>query len=99
MKHLSIQEMKEEISSGGNYVVDFYADWCGPCKAIAPVLEEISSEGNVKVIKIDVDSQEKDSLAEFGIKSIPTLIAFKEGKAVNRLIGSQSKSRLLEMFS
>ena len=98
MKQLTIQEMETVVSAGGNYLVDFYADWCGPCKAIAPMLEEISNEGSIKVIKIDVDQQEHSNLEKYNIRSVPTILAFKNGQSVDKTTGSQPKSRLLKMF-
>jgi thioredoxin 1 len=98
MKQLTVQEMETVVASGGNYLVDFYADWCGPCSAIAPMLEEISKEGSIKVIKIDVDVQEHSTLEKYNIRSVPTILAFKNGKSVDKTVGSQPKSRLLKMF-
>ena len=97
MKQLSVQEMEAVVSAGGNYLVDFSAEWCGPCKAIAPTLEEIANEGSINVIKIDVDEQEHSMLEKYNIRSVPTILAFKDGKSVDKTVGSQPKSRLLKM--
>ena len=79
-------------------VIDVWATWCGPCRMLAPVIEEISEEKqDIKVCKIDVD-EEPELAAEYGIQSIPTLIVFKDGKAVNKSIGVIPKDDILEML-
>jgi thioredoxin 1 len=77
-------------------VVDFWAVWCGPCKMIAPVLEEIAGEyeGKLQIAKLDVDHN-NESAMRYGVMSIPTLILFKGGKAVERIIGFMPKEKLL----
>jgi len=93
MKIVNSNEFNNEINNG--YVlVDFFAEWCGPCKMLAPVLEEISNERNdVKIIKVNVDESE-DIAAQFGIMSIPTLILFKDGSPVSKTGGYQQKEAL-----
>ena len=78
-------------------LVDFWATWCGPCRMIAPIVEELSSEyeGKAKVCKLDVDTAQKTA-AEFGIRSIPTLLIFKEGKVADQLIGVVPKQQITE---
>ena len=78
-------------------LVDFWATWCGPCRMIAPIVEELSSEyeGKAKVCKLDVDTAQKTA-AEFGIRSIPTLLIFKEGKVADQLIGAVPKEQIAE---
>ena len=78
-------------------LVDFWAVWCGPCKMIAPVVEEIASEyaGKLKVGKLDVD-QNQDVAMKYGIRSIPTLMVFKGGKVVEQIIGALPKRSLLD---
>jgi thioredoxin 1 len=78
-------------------LVDFWATWCGPCKAIAPVVEEIASEysGKLKVVKVDVDKNPETSM-RFSIRSIPTLMVFKGGTVVEQLIGGMPKRTLLD---
>jgi thioredoxin 1 len=78
-------------------VVDFWAEWCGPCKMIGPVIEELASayKGKIKIAKMDVDKNQKTP-ARFGIRNIPTLILFKGGEVVNTIVGAQSKKSLEE---
>ena len=79
-------------------LVDFYADWCGPCKMLAPVVEQIASESDdYEVFKLNVDDA-SDMAARYGVMSIPTLIVFKNGEAVARSVGVQSKQAILKML-
>jgi thioredoxin 1 len=95
--HVSDADFTQEVLQSPHPVlVDFYADWCGPCRAIAPIVEEIAAELNekLKVVKLDVD-QNQETAMQYGVQSIPTLLIFKDGKEVERLIGYMSKSKLL----
>lgn len=88
VKHLENENFKEVISNGV-WIVDFYADWCGPCKMLGPVLEELDNN----VLKINVDSHE-DLAREFGVMSIPTICFFKDGNLVNKVVGFRSKDEI-----
>ena len=97
---LSSENFKEEVlNSEKPLLVDFYADWCGPCNAMAPVIEELAKEleGKAKVGKINVD-ENSDIAVEYNVMSIPTLIVFKNGKEEKRLVGLRDKEELLSLF-
>ncbi len=81
-------------------LVDFWAEWCGPCKMIAPVLEEIAQEmdGQILVGKLDVDHNPDTAMA-FGVMSIPTLLLFKDGQPVERIVGFQPKAQLMKRLA
>ncbi|MGI6036209.1 MAG: thioredoxin [Limnochordia bacterium] len=85
----------EVLDSKVPMLVDFWADWCGPCRQIAPVIDEIAEEygGRMKVGKVNVD-QEQDLAVRYGVMSIPTLVLFQEGQAVERLVGALPKEAL-----
>ena len=79
-------------------LVDFYADWCGPCKMLAPVLAEIAAEHpEYKICKVNVD-EEGDLAARFGVMSIPTLLVVKNGEVANHAVGARSKKAILSML-
>ena len=97
--HITNQNFKEEVlQSGVPVLVDFWAPWCGPCRMLAPVLEELDGDlaGKVKVAKVNVD-EEMELAAQFQVASIPTLILFQGGQAVRRTVGVQPKAKLAAM--
>lgn len=95
--HATEENFKNEVEAGVT-LVDFYADWCGPCKMIAPVLEELATEmsGAAKVVKVNVDNA-KALASEYGVMSIPALFVFKDGQVVQQSVGFQPKEALAAM--
>lgn len=89
------EKFKEDVLSKDFVLVDFYADWCGPCRMIAPFLEEIQSEINVDIVKINID-ESPNIASEYNVMSIPTLVIFKKGKKISVNVGAASKARLID---
>ena len=93
-----IMNFDEEIKSG-IVVVDFFATWCGPCKMLSPVMDEVESEiTDVKFLKIDVD-KEVELAIRFSVMSIPTIIVFKDGKIMSQHVGFMTKDEIIEMIN
>ncbi len=89
---------QEVIHSDKPVLLDFWAPWCGPCRMVVPVVEEIAVERpDIKVVKVNVD-EEQDLASRFQIMSIPTLMVVKDGAIVNRAVGARSKAQILEML-
>lgn len=95
-KIINSNEFQNDVLNGdGAILVDFFAEWCGPCKMVAPVLEELSTEleGKARIFKVDVDKS-GDLAEKYEITGVPTLIIFKDGKAVDKIVGFQPKEIL-----
>ena len=97
MKVTSTNFEEEVLNSDKTVLIDFYADWCGPCKAYSPVVESVASENeDIKVVKVNVDDAQ-DLAIKYQVMSIPTTVVIKNGQEVNRAVGMMSKSDLVEM--
>lgn len=88
---------EEVIKSEKTVLIDFFADWCGPCKMLSPIIEQFAKENNeIKVVKINVDDS-PDLAVKYGVMSIPTLVVIKNGEEVNRSVGLIDKSEILDL--
>lgn len=98
IKSINDKSFKEEISKNGVYLVDFYANWCGPCMILAPILEEVSnSRGNYNILKMDVDKN-SEVINDLKIDTIPTLCVYKDGKLMEKHVGLRSKEEIADML-
>lgn len=95
---LTLDNFDAAISESTPIIVDFWASWCGPCRMVSPIVDEIAAErSDIKVGKINVDEQ-PELAAQFGVMSIPTLVVIKNGKVVNQAVGARPKAQILAML-
>ena len=92
------ENFEKDVLSKDFAVVDFFADWCGPCRMIAPFLDEIQTENNVEIFKINID-ENPNIASSYSVMSIPTLIIFKKGEKISTQVGSASKARLTDWIN
>lgn len=98
--NLTLDSFEDEVENSTQPVlVDFWASWCGPCKMIAPIIDQLADEfdGKVKIAKVNVDENNELS-ARFQVSSIPTLMLFKDGEVVNKMVGARPKAELVKML-
>lgn len=95
----SAEFQSKVLEAEGKVLIDFFATWCGPCRMIAPFVEEIAEEkaGEVAVYKVDID-QSPDLAARYGVRGVPTLMVFEGGKPVSQMVGAQPKAQILGML-
>ena len=100
LKHVSVEDFEDEVlKSDVKVLVDFYADWCGPCKMVSPLVDELSEESDAyKVGKVNVD-ESPELAAKYGVMSIPTLIVLKDGKVAQQAIGARGKDAIRKMLA
>ena len=99
--HLTQSNFEQEVvKSAVPVLVDFWAEWCGPCRVVGPIVDQLADElnGKLKVAKVDVDANQ-ELAAQFNVMSIPTLIVFKGGKAVEQMVGAMPKDQLLKKIN
>ena len=98
VENVNSQNFEEEVLKNEKLVlVDFYADWCGPCKMLSPIIDQIAEENtNIKVVKVNVD-ESQDLAMKYQVMSIPTLVIIQEGKEINRSVGLVDKSQIENM--
>jgi len=96
IKHINLEEFNDLVIEGKQTVlVDFFATWCGPCKMLAPILEDVSKVADIQICKVDID-ENFDLAKSYGIMSVPTIILFKDGVEAKRAIGLKNKDFILD---
>ena len=98
LKHVSSRDEFYELIKEGTVLVDFFATWCGPCKMLSPVLEQLGEEVDTLILKVDVDEVGAVA-AQFGIQAVPTLMLFKNGQRVDVIMGYKNKNQLLAFIN
>ena len=88
------ETFEQVVKDNPTILIDFWADWCGPCKRLAPILDELSTEGRILVGKLNIDQNPEKTL-EYGISSIPSMVLFKDGNPVHTVVGAKPKHALL----
>jgi thioredoxin 1 len=95
---LNSGNFEQVLNSGKTVLIDFYADWCGPCKMLSPIVDKIAEEtSDIVVSKVNVDDEE-DIAAKYGVMSIPTLVVLKNGEVAGKSVGVQPKEKILELL-
>ena len=101
LKHLSSEEFSSTIKNSDKVVlIDFFATWCGPCRMLGPILENVQDElqGKAEIYKVDIDECENIA-RQFGIMSVPTMIVFKDGKEVDKMVGLRQKDQIVNLLN
>ncbi|MFG1464487.1 thioredoxin [Xanthobacter sp. DSM 24535] len=101
VEKVSDQSFEQDVlKSGAPVVVDFWAEWCGPCRMVGPILDEVSGElgDKLKIVKLNVD-ENPETASKYGIMSIPTLLLFKDGKIASRQVGAAPKAKLVQWIN
>ncbi len=99
MEVINSQDFEKRVLKNNKTVlVDFFATWCGPCRMLSPILEQVASETDAEILKVDID-ESMDLARRFGIMSVPTMILFKNGEEVNRMTGLRQKAQILSMIN